>query len=553
MLRAVKAVLRDFATDEKGVISVMGAAALVLALAVSMIVIDTGAVLYAKRVQQAATDAAALGAVRQIANAESAAAAILDFNNQSAGDAPVVATFYYVADPSRAPDQRYFAPGSTANDGTLVDTTNVNAVRVHKTGESPTYFAQIFGFGATTRIETVAVAALTKHVSFSAGTRLASLDAGLANQVLGGLLGTTLNLSLVDYNALAGTTIGALEFLDALALRVGLDAGSNTYGDLLGTTVTAGNILAAAADVLNGETANGNPSVARVALQTALTPVQNASVPVDALLDATPFSNRVIGSIQHVPGNDIPYNVFDLLSGTATILGSGEAVGFSTNVGIGTLAAVSGTISVGAPMAHMAVGKVGDSVQTSQVDIQLQAGVNVPLLGRVLDIPIYIHSARGMAAIASIPCEAAGTRAVLSGITETGVARFGTSANEGATISVPLLLSFNISGSVPIAENGPASVSFTESEFGSSKSISSDVNVISGLADALSITNLTLLGILNLTPLNTVLSALLSAISGALMPLDTVLDNLLATLGIKLGSMDMTVYGAKCNAPTLVT
>src|SRR5690606_33771020 len=131
----------------------------------------------------------------------------------------------------------------------------------HQCGARPTtdrlphLFRATLRLGDMTQIETVAVATLNKYVSFSAGTRIASLNGGLANQVRGGLLGTTLNLSLVDYNALAGTNIGALAFLDALAAEVGLDVGSGTYGDLLGTTVTVGDILDAAIDVLNGETA----------------------------------------------------------------------------------------------------------------------------------------------------------------------------------------------------------------------------------------------------------------------------------------------------------
>src|SRR5690606_14515128 len=289
---------------------------------------------------------------------------------------------------------------------------------------------------------------------------------GIANQVLGGLLGTTLNLSLIDYNALADTNIGALTFLDALASEVGLDVGSDTYGDLLGTTVTAGDILDAAIDVLNGETASGNPSAAKLALQTALSPVSNATVPVNQLLDATPFVNRTIGSVQSAVGNDIPYNVLDLLSGSAMILGTGKAVGFNTNVNVATLASVTGSVSVGEPMAHMALGKVGDSVSTAQVSIQLQAGVNVPLLGRILNIPIYLQAGRGTATVASIPCITGGTQVILSGATDAGLLRIGTSSTNEATISVPTLLSFLISGSVPVNPIRPHNIPFTVSDYG---------------------------------------------------------------------------------------
>lgn len=581
----VKSSLWRFARDDSGVISVMGAMALMLALAVTMIVVDTGAVLSAKRTQQAATDAAALGAVRQLDSVQAAAEQILfvlndfDSNVATATATPV----YFVADPSRAPDQRYFALGETASDGTVVDTATVNAVRVTMRGESPTYFARLFGFGELTEIETVAVAALTKHTSFSAGTRLASLDAGIANQVLGGLLGTTLNLSLVDYTALAGTTIDALTFLDALAIRAGLEAGSDTYGDLLGTTVTAGQLLAAAVEVLNGETTEGNPSVARVALQSALAPVQNGSVPVDGILGATPYSDRVIGSVQTIPGSTIPIGVLDLLTGAATLLGQGQAVGFGTNVNVGSLASVNGTIRVGAPMAHMAVGKVGDSVQTSQVEIQLNAIINASVAGisaAQISLPIYIEAAPGRASVDAIPCVAGGTLVTLRGEAGAAEARYGTASNSTpsiATLSAPVLLlgtidliELRVKGSVSTVAP-PATRNFSKDEIDQNppvvKTISPNVSLLAGLGSALEIEQVALLSSLPwpigsvglselvnflLTPITTTLSQLTTTILGALAPIDLVLNQILATLGISVGEIDMIVHGAKCHAPVLV-
>lgn len=552
MAHSLTGFLRRYARNEDGVISVMAVGALVLALAVAMIVVDTGAMLSAYRNQQAATDAAALGAVRQIAEAQNVAETIFDLNDFDAGD--MVATpLYYVADPARAPEDRFFPEGETASDGTLVDTSSFNAVRVTKRSQSPTYFARLFGFGNLTQIDTEAVAAYTKYVSFSAGTRVASLDAGLANQILGGLLDTTVNLSLIDYNALADANIDALEFLDALATEVGLQAGSDTYGDLLEAGVTVGDILGAAVEVLTGDSFEGDPSVATLALQTALSPVGNTPVDLGDVLDLAPVAQRTVGSIGSSLGDDVPFNLFDLVSGTAMAIGEGQAVGFDTDVNLGSLASVSGTITVGAPMAHMAIGKVGDSVRTSQVTVQLSARVSVPLLGRILDIPIYVDAGSGTAEVVSIPCITSGTHAVLAATTSAGAIRYGTESSAVATISIPLLLNFQLSGSVPIGASGPSNVNFSQAEFGEVKSTSSDVVLISELAGATEIENLTLLGILNLTPLATVTTALLSSITGALAPLDAVVNSLLTTLGVKLGAMDMIVHGAKCRAPTLVS
>lgn len=574
MTRLSQSVLPHFGKDESGVISVMGALMLMLALAVAMIVVDTGALLYAKRQQQAATDAAALGAVRQLDNPQAAAEAIFSLNDYATENVQARG-IYYVSDASRAPAERYFEIGETASDGTLVSAANINAVRVRQLTDSPTYFARLFGFGNMTQIETVAVAALNKYVSFSAGTRIASLNEGIANQVLGGLLGTTLNLSLIDYNALADTNIGALTFLDALASEVGLDVGSDTYGDLLGTTVTAGDILDAAIDVLNGETASGNPSAAKLALQTALSPVSNATVPVNQLLDATPFVNRTIGSVQSAVGNDIPYNVLDLLSGSAMILGTGKAVGFNTNVNVGSLASVSGTISVGESMAHMAVGKVGDSVQTTEVDVQLYASINTNIAGLVgtnVDLPIFIRAGSGIAVIREIPCTET-ARVILGASTGAATARFGTSGDARPRIArirarlVPLgpyleVLGVHATGQASVAQGGETPVTFSQTDIEAEQvhRVSSSVSLFSSLGDNLNLELEALPGagslssLLNLLTalISSVTSGLLSLILGILTPLDTVLDSVLATLGVSLGEMDMIVHGAKCNAPTLV-
>lgn len=561
MARSLTEFLRRYAREQDGVISVMAVGALVLALAVAMIVVDTGAMLSAHRNQQAATDAAALGAVRQIAEAQNAAETIFGLNDFDAGE--VVATpLYYVADPARAPDDRFFTEGQTASDGTVVSGSSFNAVRVTKRSQSPTYFARLFGFGNLTQIDTEAVAAYTKYVSFSAGTRVASLDAGLANQILGGLLGTTINLSLIDYNALADANIDALEFLDALATEVGLQAGSDTYGDLLEAGVTVGDILGATVEVLTGDSFEGDPSVATLALQTALSPVGNTPVNLGDVLDLAPVSQRTVGSIGSALGGDVPFNLFDLVSGTAMALGEGQAVGFDTDVNLGSLASVSGTVTVGAPMAHMAIGKVGDSVRTSQVTVQLEAKIDTgltQLLDSQISVPIYIVAAQGTATVQSIPCAPGGNIAVLAGTTGAVAARYGTESNavpEIARIVVAGLevMSVTASGSYPIAAGGPTDVGFTEADIENQniKTVSSGSNILGGLGGALSIGQVTLLGI-PIPGLPALLSTLTTTIGSALGILDTVADSILTTLGVKLGTMDMIVHGAKCRAPTLVS
>ncbi|MBX3495154.1 MAG: hypothetical protein KF769_02835 [Parvibaculum sp.] len=557
MLRSLQTFLRAYGRDGRGVVSVMAAGAMLLVLAVAMIVIDTGSMLYARRDLQAATDAAALGAVRQIATAQAAAEAILVMNGYSSGDAPNVVPGEYTANPSLDRFAR-FDPGA--------DEADFNAVRVTKFDTAPTYFARIFGFGNLTEISATSTAAYIKTVSFSAGTRVADLNEGLANQILGGLLGTNLSLSLIDYNGLASANVDALQFLDALAAEVGLDSGSHTYGNLLATNVTIGDLVAAAVEVLTGENYEGNPAVAKLALEAALLPVANNSVQLGDLLNATPFASRTIGSITTSAGNDLAFNLFDLVSGAALLTGAGQTVGFNATVNLAPLASITGTIKVGEPMAHMTVGKVGDFVRTSQVEIELVARIDTGiavLVDAQIEVPVYITAAEGMAAVSSIPCVQSGSMTTLEGTTGPVAARYGTVGDATPTIAtielaLPLLgtvpvMNLQARGSSAVGAGGPTNVAFTLAniENGDAKSTASDVSLLGDLGSSLTIDEVALLGV-PVPDLEDIVSTLTFAVGGGLTALDPVVNSLLTTLGVRLGSMDMIVHGVRCNTPTLV-
>lgn len=565
MLCRLSDMLRRYRQNERGVISVMAAGALVLALAVAMIVIDSGSMLYARRSLQAATDAAALGAVRQIGDAnaaEAASSAIFAMNGYSYGGDDMTVPGVYQADPAKQPQNRFTPEGGG------VDPTDINAVRVTKHAQSPTYFARLFGFGDVTAISAISTAAYTKTASFSAGTRLASLNGGLANQLLGGLLGTTVNLDLVDYTALAHANVDAIAFLDALASEMNVTAGS-TYGDLLETDVTLGD-LATAALALDNEDCTGDGCTGALDAMAKLP--AGPSVSLDDILGAAPFLERTIGSVGSSANGDQRFNLYDLVSGTAMAAGAGQTVGFDfTASGFAPLASVSGTVMVGEPMAHMAVGKVGDSVRTSQVTVQLVAIIDtdIPeLVDSKITVPIRITSAEGVATVAAIPCARDATMVTLSGTTGAVAAYYGTESDTNPKIAtieatVPLLgtvpvMDLKASGSYPVGSGGPADVNFTQTNIddGDVKTVSSGVSALAGLGGAIAIQQVSLVGVtvpgLSST-LSTVLPAVTSAVNSGFSSLDPVLDSLLTTLGVNIAEMDMIVHGARCNAPVLVS
>lgn len=75
--------------------------------------------------------------------------------------------------------------------------------------------------------------------------------AQLLSSIFGGMLGGSLNISVGAWNGLIHTDIDIFEFLDQLAINVGLSAGE--YDEVLSTNVTTGELVQAAIDVLENQ------------------------------------------------------------------------------------------------------------------------------------------------------------------------------------------------------------------------------------------------------------------------------------------------------------
>src|SRR5690606_19391006 len=108
------------------------------------------------------------------------------------------------------------------------------------------------------------LAANSAEAAFSIGSRLAALEGGIVNQLLGGLLGSNITLSVMDYEALLSADVSLLSFLDALATELALASGS--YSESLDANVSVGQIPKALpnADGLSG---NEKSALARLAAQ----------------------------------------------------------------------------------------------------------------------------------------------------------------------------------------------------------------------------------------------------------------------------------------------
>lgn len=237
--------LASYLRDKRGTIAIMSAAAFTIACSLAALAVDLGSVYVQRREAQGAADLAAIAAARNLDDAFSAALSTLRANGIEIIDDLVVETGRYVPDASIAAGLR-FTPGLTP----------VNAVRVALKSPGKLRFANRF-MHQRPSIEVESTAATASLASFSLGSRLLVLRGGLANAVLDALLGTNIELTAVDYEALAAARIDAFQFLDAMATE--MDLGAGTYDDVLTGTMSAADMLGVAAQVTS---AAGNTKAA---------------------------------------------------------------------------------------------------------------------------------------------------------------------------------------------------------------------------------------------------------------------------------------------------
>ena len=228
-----------FGADRRGAVAVIAAVAGGVLCIVTAVTIDLGVLaLHTRRVQGAA-DLAALSAVHSLGQGEAivgrAAQATVQANVAPDVSVTVATTLgVYAPDPARARDARFTAGGQTPN-----------AARVQVTSRAPLFFTQLLLGKDEVRVTRRATASTATgappKAMFSIGSRLARLDDGVANQVLSGLMGSKVSLSLMDYRRLADLDVNLLGFTDALATDLDIEIGD--YDRVLATDVDAGRAL----------------------------------------------------------------------------------------------------------------------------------------------------------------------------------------------------------------------------------------------------------------------------------------------------------------------
>ncbi|WP_417812610.1 TadG family pilus assembly protein [Thalassospira alkalitolerans] len=598
----IRAFLQQYSADESGAVVIIFALFLTVSMGFLAVGIDLGSLYFHQKTLQTQADMVAVSAVLNLHEEMqgSASAPYLDAgtktvrgNALSAGALTTLSVGRYDYDPSTPTEDR-FTHGSVSDE-------DLNAAKATLSDTAPLFFAQSFLNTDSTEMSASATAARFDFASFSLGSRLLSLNSG--ESILDGLLGsafdTTVDLDLLDYQALLDTQIDLLTFSDALGNRIGAAAGN--YETILTSNIELADIAGA---ILDTGLVSGSTDVLTTILNSTAVRGLNAAdlIGMDGGAVALQLEDILAG---------VNVNVLDLLKGSLDIVNEGRIVEVNgLDLNLENVLNVDLDLVVGEreeQSGWIMLGERGATVHTAQVRLKLDLDLSPTLLSNLgtgvsvlaLYVPLYVEIASATATLTNLNCKAAAQSDTVA-IFDTGFTPF-----EGVTgthvvemfignfdplifkdMTTPLdpadlqpanfldlslsvlifrlnLLTLQLQSHAGVGVSQQPVVEFFVSEIGGApKTISSGELVNSTLQTLLDPNvlevnveseSLSLVSSVFSSLLNVVLGILPDQLLGALLePLDLVVDGLLNTLGIGIGQGDLTLDGVSCGKVILV-
>lgn len=552
--------MRRFRRNQSGAVSVLVVVSGAMLLGFAALAIDVGSIFLQTRKLQGMADLAAIAAARDIDHAQSAATATALDNGWVGPITADAVKGVYTPNPAIAPASRFVANAS-----------NPNAVRVTLHAQADLFFGQAILGRSTTSISRTATAAKADLAAFSIGTRLASLNGGVANSLLTALTGSSVSLSVMDYNALVSADVDLLSYSKALQTELGLQAAS--FDTVLASSVTTGKALKVLADLL--QTNGSDPAAA--AVRKLATAAGNATpAKLDRLLDLGPYGDQ--DHVAGASGAGIKLKALDLANAVLTVAQGGRQLQLDLGASVPGLADVDVYLGIGERPANSSwITVTSDKtvvVRTAQTRLYLEtkllnsggalgsAGVSV------VKLPLLVEVASGQAKLGALNCatnRAARTASlsVMPSVGQVAVGEIDTSkvANftQDLVLSPAKLVNLGLIKATVKAQSklGGASwktATFTQAEIdaGTVKTVATDDIAQASLSSLFGDLDITVVIIGLPLPLGPLVSGLGALITPAAAPLDGVVNALTDLLGVHLGEADVWVNGLRCGEAALV-
>lgn len=537
--------LRRFGAARGGNVAILVALGSAMLMGAGAVGIDLGLVFQARRKAQGAVDIAAMLAAVDPSQADTVARRSLGDNGYGAATATVAPGSYDASTKGVAPGGRFSAGGSPAN-----------AVRVGLATSVPVTFGRAIGLPAAVPLRVTGTAASAQFAAFTIGSGTLKLDGGIANALLGALLGAKLSLSVSDYDALASARVDGLRVLDALGASLNMQAAN--YTDIVQANASVGQMLmalrVAAAD-------NGSAVSALSGILNALPNAGNlvAIGQVDGLGDAA-----ALAPPRGFAGPSL--NVLNLLGAAASLANGQNQVAIDLGATVPGLLSTRLTLAIGErkrSSGWVRPGSRNATVQTAQTRLLIETTVTALGLGTIT-LPVYAEVAPAQATLRSLSCAGSGGRKVTldaqTGLATLAIAQVPRTAINGGSASPDLsqlaplvtVLGITVSGrALATLGTGSQTLVFSDADIANHtvRTVASG-NLTQSLTGSL-LRNLVLsVGDVGVPPL--IQSTLTTALGTVTPGVDLVLDTVLRSLGLRLGYADLEVDGTLCNQAVLV-
>ena len=538
------------AADRRGGLSTLAAIAMPALIGLGAFAVDLGAVHMRNRQLQGMADAAALAASNDPAQAQALAEASVAAAGWPDAARVRVETGGYT--PDAAIGNRFTAGGA-------------DAVRVTLDADTPVYLGMAMLEGGRVVLTRNATAARARMAAFSVGSRLASLDGGIANAVLSGLTGSSVSLSVMDHQALLDTDIDLFAFSDALRTRLQLTAAS--YDEVLAADLDTVDVLQAIADTLTKDGRTGAASAAR----TLAGQIIAADLPLDRLIDLRP-----LGAGTTPPqGFGVKVTAASLIDAALGLSTGNRQVAVDLGAGVRGVAKTRAWVAIGGrPVGSpwVAVSGTGDpTLRTAQTRIFLETEIGIAGLTALAKVrlPILIELAQAEARLKAIDCASASARSAtvevrpspaMLAITEIDRNRLNDHSRDIATGPAKLVqtLLLRVDGSARADLGGASgwqSLKFTQANIdaGTVKSVATGDVVQSAAASLISGIDLDVIA-LGFLPINAdpIINAVGQQLTVLAPALDGVINRLTGLAGVKIGEADVRVTGLRCGQPALI-
>ncbi|MEX1200227.1 MAG: pilus assembly protein TadG-related protein [Methylophaga sp.] len=551
---------------QTGALGLFAILTLLLAILFAALAVDTGRLLMEQRRLQTVADMAALDASSATGSCgsgtfddvEALAQASAGRNNHAGQPLEVLVGVVDVG-----------AGGVREFTETTADIASAVSVSASETVPASLFAGGILGNNTT--LQANAVAERAALAGFSAGSLLLSISdeqTTILNNVFGSILGSPLSLDVLSYQGIANTqvSLGELAFI----------AGVASPEELLGSEFTLGELMQIYADAVNADEA---ATVEAITGSQAL-----ADLTVNTL--TAEFSDILaLTTEKPIDAAEAEINLFDLINTTAIVANGTNAINLPMQLNLpGGLLAVETqlTVTEAPQIAIGRPGRDGDGNWRTEIDTaQLRLvttieddlpGINLGVINAEvsIDIVIELETAQGTAWLQSIQCGSIDNRnAVVTIGNNTGAATLTSSrasnpAEEpfiGIGLSAILLGScdvklppINTAIQSPVSEDlifdvpQPTIASLPMAqETGTGLGLTIDLgsgepeNNCSGL---LSVVGLTI---------DQLISPILADIVSPLVTdlLSEIIEPILTMLGIKIGSMDVTLFSVEVERPEM--